>query len=131
MSDVGANRCFACGPENPIGLKIPFRLENERCIAEFTPGENHVGYHDVVHGGLLFAALDDVMANWIYLQGTQAFTGKANIRYRREARVGDTLRLEGWCVEQKSRLYKMASFARSLATGDVVCEADATFMRAR
>lgn len=131
MSDAGANHCFACGPTNPIGLKITFALEGEFCLASFTPGPDHVGYNQVVHGGLLFTALDDVMANWLYLRGTQAFTGKANIRYRREAEVGDTLQLKGWCTEQRSRLYKMQATARSERYDEIVCEADAVFMRPR
>ncbi|MEM7763741.1 MAG: PaaI family thioesterase [Pseudomonadota bacterium] len=131
MSDIIANRCFVCGPENPVGLQLKFRLEDDQCRAEFTPGENHVGYHNVVHGGLLFSVLDDVMANWLYLKEIQAFTGKANVRYRREGRVGDTLALSGWCIEEKGRLYRMQSQAISVAHGDVVCEADAVFMRAR
>ncbi|MEN7344243.1 MAG: PaaI family thioesterase [Pseudomonadota bacterium] len=131
MSDVIANHCFVCGPDNPRGLRLEFELRDGACHSVFTPSADHVGYHDVVHGGLLFSVLDDVMANWLYLQDIQAFTGKANVRYRQEGRVGDALVLRGWCVEHKGRLYKMASEAVSSATGKVVCEADAVFMRAR
>ncbi|MCY3609929.1 MAG: hypothetical protein OXH51_00120, partial [Gemmatimonadetes bacterium] len=46
-----ANRCFVCGPENPIGLHLTFRLEGGACVSEFTPGENHQGYPGVIHGG--------------------------------------------------------------------------------
>ena len=131
MSDIVANHCFVCGPDNPIGLRLHFELRDSECHSTFTPTEDHVGYHDVVHGGRLFSVLDDVMANWLYLQDIQAFTGKANVRYRREGRVGDTLRLRGWCEEHKGRLYRMRSEAVSSSSGQVVCEADAVFMRAR
>lgn len=124
-----ANHCFACGPDNPIGLKLDFRLDGDLCVAEFTPGTAHVGFHEVVHGGLLFTALDDVMANWLFLQQMPAFTGKANVRYRREGRVGETLRLEGWCEGQRRRAFRMCAKAVELSSGDVICEADATFMR--
>ena len=127
---VGASgsRCFACSPDNPVGLQIPFAIEGERCIGYFTPGPNHVGYDTVVHGGLLFTALDDVMANWLYLQSMQAYTGKASIRYRREARVGETLRLEGQCVRRRARMVLLESRAVVDETDELVCEADATFM---
>lgn len=123
----GAN-CFACSPTNPVGLNIRFRMEGALCVAEFTPGSNHVGYDDVVHGGILFTALDDVMANWLYLQGRRAYTGKASIRYRREARVGRPLRLEGACVQERRRLVELSGRALDAASGDMVCETQGTFM---
>ena len=58
-----ATMCFACGPDNPIGLRIRFSLDDHgRCTASFTGTENHVGYANTVHGGIIYAALDDVMA---------------------------------------------------------------------
>ncbi|MEM7449835.1 MAG: PaaI family thioesterase [Pseudomonadota bacterium] len=126
--DIDANNCFACSQTNPIGLHIRFSMEGELCVAEFTPGPHHVGYNDVVHGGILFTALDDVMANWLFLQGRRAYTGKANIRYRREARVGETLRLEGACVRERRRLVELTGRALVAETGEVVCETEGTFM---
>ena len=38
--------CFACGPDNPIGLQIAFTCEDGVCRGRFTPGEFHVGYND-------------------------------------------------------------------------------------
>ena len=77
-----ANRCFVCGPGNPNGLNVRFRIEQGVCVGEFTPAADHVGYDKVTHGGIIFSLLDDVMANWLWLQGEQCFTAKAEIRYR-------------------------------------------------
>ena len=33
--------CFACGADNPIGLKLLFRFEDGKAKAEFTPGPYH------------------------------------------------------------------------------------------
>ena len=63
-----APMCFACGPENPIGLKIDFHVVGDECTAEFTPNENHVGFQNTVHGGIIYTALDDVTANILYHQ---------------------------------------------------------------
>ena len=126
--DIDGSNCFACSQTNPIGLNIRFSLDGDLCVAEFTPGPNHVGYDNVVHGGILFTALDDVMANRLYLQGKRAYTGKAIIRYRREARVGATLRLEGACVRERRRLVELTGRALIAETGEVVCETEGTFM---
>ena len=44
-----ATMCFACGPDNPIGLQIKFQLEDSKCTGVFTPEETHVGYRNTVH----------------------------------------------------------------------------------
>ena len=56
-----ANNCFVCGPTNPVGLQIDFRMDGDVCRAAFTPGENHVGWENMLHGGIMYSALDDVM----------------------------------------------------------------------
>ena len=103
----GAHKCFVCGPDNPIGLHLTFRLEDGVCVSEFTPGENHQGYPGVIHGGMIYSALDDVMANWLYLRGARAYTARCEIRYRRPAHEGETLHLVGRQTARKRRLVEM------------------------
>jgi len=123
-----ANRCFVCGPENPIGLRLEFRLEGDLCVAEFTPGENHVGYPDVVHGGILFSALDDVMANWLYLQGHRAYTVRCDVRFNAAVNVGSALRLEGRELKRRRKVVVMSGEAIRVSDGEVMAEADGRFM---
>ena len=123
-----ANRCFVCGPGNPIGLHVRFRLEGDVCLAEFTPGEEHVGYDKVAHGGIIFSLLDDVMANWIWLQGEQCFTARADVRYRAQLPVGTPVRLEGRCLKRKGRLAVMEGKVIRTDTEEVVAESSGSFM---
>lgn len=125
---TGGAHCFACSPDNPIGLKIRFAMQGDLCIGSFTPGEHHVGFDDVVHGGLLFAALDDVMANWLHLQGEAGFTAKASVRYRQPARIGETLRLEGSMISRRRRHVMLRGVAIRETDGEIVTETEATFM---
>ena len=125
---AGANKCFVCGPDNPIGLHLTFRLEDGACVSEFTPGENHQGYPGVIHGGMLYAVLDDVMANWLYLRGARAYTAKCEIRYRRPVREGDRLELVGLQKARKRKLVEMEGIARRASDGEVVAIANATFV---
>lgn len=98
-----ANRCFVCGPSNPIGLKIRFHLDDDVCRGEFTPGEDHVGYDDVTHGGILYSALDDVMANWIFLRGARGYTARCEVRYRAPLPVGTpSVSRAAWCARRAS-----------------------------
>ena len=123
-----ANNCFVCGPNNPIGLGVRFRLVDDLCRGEFTPDARHVGYNKVTHGGIVFSLLDDVMANWLWLQGLAAFTAKAEVRYRAELPVGTAVYLEGRCLARKGRLAQMQGKVIRQDNDDLVAEATASFM---
>ena len=101
------------------------------CRAEFTPGDEHVGYSQVTHGGIIFSLLDDVMANWLWLQGEHTFTAKADIRYRAELPAHTPVRLEGWCVKRKARLAVMEGRVVGAQNEVVYAEASASFMLAK
>lgn len=122
--------CFACGPDNPIGLKIEFHLEDGRCSGVFTPTETHVGYENTVHGGIIYAALDDVMANVLYLQDMKAHTAKCEIRYRKALEVGQTIKLTGWIEHQRRRLVVLKGEARTARDDILVADCEASFMLA-
>lgn len=123
-----ANTCFVCGPGNPEGLHLVFRLEDNLCLSEFTPANNHCGYDGVTHGGLIFSALDDVMANWIFLKGIRAYTAKCEIRYKAPLPTGTAVKLIGECLKQKARLVQMKGTMVRVDDGTTVAETEASFM---
>lgn len=132
MSDsVEARMCFACGKENPIGLKIDFHYDGEFCRGEFTGNENHVGWENTVHGGIIYSALDDVTANVLWQSDRRAHTAKCEIRYRKPLMVGETVMLKGWVEKEKGRLVMLKGEARRKADGVVVADCEAAFMVAR
>lgn len=122
-----ANGCFVCGPDNPIGLKIPFRLEDGVCRAEFTPEPAHQGYDGVTHGGIVFSVLDDVMANWLFLKGVRAYSARSEIRYRDPLPIGTPLLLEGRLKKKKGRFVVLEGRAIRAEDGRTVAEAESTF----
>ena len=125
-----APMCFACGNENPIGLQIDFTVDGDRCTAEFTANENHVGFQNTVHGGIVFSCLDDVMANVVYRQNRKAHTAKCEIRYRQALEVGKTVVLTGWIENERRRLITLKGEMRLKEDNSLVAEADASFMLA-
>ena len=125
-----ATMCFACGTDNPIGLNIRFSLADDgRCHATFTANENHVGYANTVHGGIIYAALDDVMANVLYLRNKKAHTARCEIRYRRPLEVGQAIDLTGWIETERRRLIVLRGEARLRDGGALVADCEASFMR--
>lgn len=123
--------CFACGKENPIGLKIEFSYDGEVCTGEFTGTENHVGWENTVHGGIIYSALDDVTANVLWLSERRAHTAKCEIRYRQPLLVGETVSLKGWVEKEKGRLVLLKGEARRISDGVVVADCESAFMVAR
>ena len=127
--DLSSNHCFVCGPENPIGLKIKFIIDDEDiCRAEFTPLETHVGFQDTTHGGIIFSLLDDVMANWLFLKGKPAQTAKCDLRYKNSLQTGETVMLEGHHLKTKSRMAMMYGVMKTKEEEKVIAECHAKFM---
>lgn len=120
--------CFACGPDNPVGLQIKFHVDGDVCTAEFTPNENHVGFRNTVHGGILYTALDDVTANVLYQQGRKAHTARCEVRYRQMVVVGETLRLRGWIDSERRRLVLLKGEIRRASDDVLVADCEASFM---
>ena len=124
-----ANRCFVCGPGNPVGLRLTFRLDpDDVCRSEFTPGPDHAGYDQLTHGGLVYSALDDVMANWMFLKGVRAHTARCEIRYRQPLPLGTRVLLEGRLVRQKGKVAFLEGRMLRADDGSVVAETTASFM---
>jgi acyl-coenzyme A thioesterase PaaI-like protein len=123
-----APMCFACGKDNPIGLKIDFSFDGEFCSGEFTGQEHHVGWQSTIHGGIVYSALDDVTANVVYLQGRKAHTAKCEIRYRKPLQVGETILLKGWVEKEKGCLVILKGEARRKSDGVLVADCESSFM---
>jgi acyl-coenzyme A thioesterase PaaI-like protein len=123
-----ATMCFACGPDNPIGLKIKFHVEGDVCTAEFTPNENHVGFQNTVHGGIIYTALDDLTANILYQQDRKAHTARCEIRYRHPCTVGEKLALKGWIDSERRRLIMLKGEIRRAVDDVLVADCEASFM---
>ena len=125
---TGATRCFVCGVESQTGLKLKFRVEGDTCRSEYTPDAEHIGFDNIVHGGLIFSALDDVMANLLFLTGKRGVTAKCEIRYRRPAAPGQTLMLEGRLESLKGRTAILQATAKRADDEELVADATGTFV---
>jgi len=82
----------------------------------------------MAHGGIIYSVLDDVMANWLFLQGVRGHTAKCEIRYRQPVAVGTQIDLEGRMVKRKGPLAILEGIATSAIDKEVIADAKASFM---
>ncbi|MCS6802901.1 MAG: PaaI family thioesterase [Chloroflexota bacterium] len=121
--------CFVCGAANPIGLNLTFWQDGETVWTEFTPDERHQGYPGIVHGGLLYAILDEVTGRAAYLRASWVVTARAEVRYLQPARLGEALRFTGRIVSERSRALELAGEARRADDNALVATLRGLFVR--
>ena len=119
--------CFACGLKNPFGLKMEFYWEGEDYLCRFTPGKEHQGYDEIMHGGLVSTLLDEVMGRSLYIQKIEAVTARLEVRYRQPTPIGQELVIRGQMIEKRGKIWRLAANI-TLPDGTVTAEANATMM---
>ncbi len=123
-TEAGFKKCFACGSENPIGLKLNFRKEGETAMAEFFPDQYHQGWPGIVHGGLICTLLDEAMGYVTRYQGVKTITAKMEIKFSKPARSDQKLYIIGEITQKNRKLVKTRGRIE-LEDGSVVADATA------
>lgn len=104
--------CFACGPLNPLGLRLSFDKIDKRVITKFVPQKEHQGYAEIVHGGIISTILDEAMVKASILNGIDAVTAEITVRFRRPLFIGTPCIVEAWINSQTSRLIETESLIK-------------------
>jgi uncharacterized protein (TIGR00369 family) len=118
-------KCFACGQENPYGLKACFELDyaqKSSCCKIQLP-EQFQGWQGVVHGGILATLLDEACVYACRTLGETFVTAELTVRYKKPVSVAQTLEISAKVVEQKRRIFIVK--AQIEMDGQVCAEADA------
>lgn len=126
MEFVADQMCFACGPDNPSGLKLQFHQEGEVYVTTFIADQAFQGYQNIVHGGIVATLLDEVMARYVWEKYGPSATAKLEVRFRRPAPCGVPIEARGWitAVRRGGRAIETAAEAR-LEDGLILAEATA------
>ncbi|MHB8183771.1 MAG: PaaI family thioesterase [Candidatus Desulforudaceae bacterium] len=119
--------CFACSPDNPIGLKLQFKDVGDTLQTSFTPRDEHQGWPGWAHGGLVSTVLDEAMAQWVWRREITAMTAELNVRFRNGLPLGRTLLVEARQVSARGRLLELEAEGK-LDDGTVIAQARAKFM---
>jgi uncharacterized protein (TIGR00369 family) len=99
------NNCFACGTDNPIGLKLKFRLdpENGTAVSETVIAEHFNGWKGTVHGGITTTLLDEIMVYASSSTGWFTVTGSIEVRFHKPVPTEKLLTVTGRVEENRGR----------------------------
>jgi len=117
--------CYACGRDNPLGLKLDIQYDGDVVRTEFTPQEHHQGWPGVVHGGILNTILDEVMAYAAIYRGLYCVTARMEVRIRNTPLVGHRYLASAWVTSNRKKLVEAQSEI-SLEDGTKIAEGKAT-----
>jgi len=105
---ANSRHCFVCGLENPAGLQLRiYEVEPGVVETTFTAPERFQGYPGVLHGGIVATILDEISGR--ALMGDPAaprfmFTGRLEVKYRRNVPIGKPLRIIGKAGRDRGRM---------------------------
>jgi acyl-coenzyme A thioesterase PaaI-like protein len=127
--EIAARRyCFGCGDLNPAGLKLEFRFEGNKAVADLLPQERHQGYPGLMHGGVTAAALDEAMGWAMYGLGVWAVTGKMEVKFRQPLPLHQKAVVSGEVIRNRGRWLEVRGEIRS-EEGRLMVESYGLFMR--
>ena len=121
------NYCFACGEQNPIGLRLKFDFDGERVTTEKILPREFQGYAGTAHGGILSTMLDEAMCKFIDAKYHElALTGRLEVRYKFPTPTEQPLKISAWQESQRRNIITMRASVET-ADGTVTAEATAKF----
>ncbi len=116
--------CYVCGPDNPLGLRVPFKPDGEMgSRAEYVARREHGGWNGILHGGVVFSLMDEAFGWCLFFRDIPAVTAKIETRFHKPIRIGASLEIKAWVVRQRKKLFDARAEVR--VDGEMVAESDA------
>lgn len=91
------NHCFACGKDNPHGMRLKFYVDEaaHHAICQFKLARRYQGPPGHAHGGIIATILDEAMGKVNKLRNVIALTRSMTVEYLRPVPLGKTLTVTG------------------------------------
>ena len=124
---IDDGKCFACGPDNPIGLRLRFDGDGDGVVARVTLGANFQGWQNIAHGGIAMSLLDEAMAHAAGHAGHRGVTGSMSVRFRKPVPLEQPLEIRGRVAWQRRNVLGLAA-AVTDASGATLVEGEGNFV---
>ncbi len=109
--------CFACGMDNPEGLRIEWTVEGKTTYAEFVPERKYQGWKGIVHGGIIATLLDEAMTRLACVVYGAVVTAEMTVRFVAPAKIGEKISIRGEIASESRKLIEMKA---SLYAGETL-----------
>lgn len=124
-----SKNCFACGMQNPIGLKLQMYADPDTpggVVCYYTVPQVYEGYPGIVHGGVISTILDEAVSRAFMLADHNRFmyTARLTTKFRKHVPIGQPLRITGVAVKDRGRIAE-ARGAIYAADGELLAEGEA------
>ena len=99
-----SHNCFGCSTSNPHGLKMTFFTDEQAVYSEVNIPSHLCGWSNLVHGGVLFTILDEIMS-WtaIYLLRRITVTQSMQIEFLKPVPMDSKLYARGGIVSTSGK----------------------------
>jgi uncharacterized protein (TIGR00369 family) len=118
--------CFVCGESNAIGLNLRFETDGAVVTTHFTPRPEHIGFKQVVHGGIIATVLDEIM-----VCATQtkrfAYCAEMTVRFLRPLRPGEEVIVTGELTANRRKIFD-AQAALKDSAGNIIATATGRYL---
>jgi uncharacterized protein (TIGR00369 family) len=128
--EFAPHNCFACGTLNTNGLQLPLHMERGRAWTEVALDRRFEGWEGMVHGGILCAILDEVMAWALVAEDHWGVTARMSVEFKRPVHVGQTIHGEGRITRSRKRIVDAEGWIVDLATGETLATSEGTYLAA-
>lgn len=100
------SKCFVCGKENEIGLKLEINSDKDlqKAWAVTKINKNFCGWKGIVHGGTISTVLDEIMAYAAFTIYESGVTGEMTVRFKKPIPVESEILIEGFVESVKGRI---------------------------
>ena len=130
IKQPNSRHCFICGMENPIGLHLHmYEVEPGVIETEYIAPDHFQGYPGVLHGGIVAAIIDEISGR-AHMGSDPTnprfmFTGKLEVKYRRNVPIGKLLRIVGKAGKSKGKIAEAWAGIYDAETNELLAEGTA------
>jgi acyl-coenzyme A thioesterase PaaI-like protein len=123
--------CFGCGEDHETGLHMLMFAGSDLSVeGTFTVTKHHQGARGLAHGGLLSAALDEVLGSLNWLLGDPAVTGRLECEFLKPVPVGSILHIHAEILgKERRKIYAVATARLNSVDGPIAVVAHAIFIQ--
>lgn len=121
------NFCFACGKENPRGLKMDIEIDSEGARCEYLVPAELQGWQGFAHGGIISTLLDEIMVWAAAGRDADAVTAEMRVRFKNPLPTNHAVKVEGRITGERKRL--IIAQAKAFDSNKVYAEATGKLFR--